>query len=466
MSISQESSVKLEELRNLLDTTSQRENTTEVVSLVAYLIGVRKQVFDNPHEPPQPEVYDRLQADKRARIVRNLCVIRNAIEHYFKKINDELKNYRGIYSLTEYIPQESIDQLAADGVNVFKKNAHYLGEHVVEINRLIRDRINNCKPLFPTWLNWEYIKDIFIMPDGLTVEGTKAAAEEFYERMSFYPYGVYLNWPAYECGNILYNDKKFVLALYEWNHDQFTQLNRVEDAGDYVTGNIYDFIEQGDKIVFFVDCENSDPYNFCAAIEALEEQYTGKIEKIILFDDVHTSSGWSILSDHVPIPVEYVAIERILEHKSLLDMKLAMRVSQEYYQNHVDAFVIVSSDSDYWAVITELPTARFLVMIEHGKSSPDMRDALDERGIFYCYIDEFNSARSEGLRLDAMFREMNGYIQEHLDFNFRDMMDAALTATRMNMDEAEKRQFYDKYIKTFQADIGPQGELEIRLKRV
>ena len=465
MSISAQDAEKLQELKNLLDTSSQRENTTEVVSIVAFLIGVRKQIFENQYEPPQLAVYSRLQTDKRARIIRNLCVLRNAIEHNFKKINNALKDYRSIYNMREYIPQESLDQLAADGITVFRKNVRYLGEHVVEINRLIRDRINNCKPLFPTWLNWEYIKELFIMPNGLTVEGTKAAAVEFYEKMDFYPYRVYLNWPARDCGNILNNDKKFVLSLYEWNHDRFTQYNRVEDAGEYVTGNIYDFIRQGEKVVFFVDCENSDPYNLCAALESLEEGYTRKIDKLILFDDVHTSTAWAFLKDHISIPVEYVLIERIKEQKSLVDIKLAMRVTQEYYQNGADSFVLVSSDSDYWAVITELPAARFLVMIEHGKSSADMRDALDEAGIFYCYIDEFNSARSEGIKVDAMFREMNRYLRENLSFSFTEMMNAALIATRVNMDEAERRQFFDKYIRTFQCGMDADGNLEIRLKR-
>lgn len=60
---------------------------------------------------------------------------------------------------------------------------------------------------------------------------------------------------------------------------------------------------------------------------------------------------------------------------------------------------------------------------------------------------------------------MNRYIRENLTFNFREMMDAALTATRVRMDEAERRQFFDKYIKTFQSSMDADGNLEIRLKK-
>lgn len=47
------------------------------------------------------------------------------------------------------------------------------------------------------------------------------------------------------------------------------------------------------------------------------------------------------------IPVEHIMTERIKQNKSLVDIKLTARACQEHYQNHVDSFVIVSSDSDY-----------------------------------------------------------------------------------------------------------------------
>lgn len=466
MTLSDANLNKLSQIHDTLKLKEQRtDRTTDIVSIFAYLIGVRKAMFLNEHEPPQIDVYNRLQNEKRARIIRNLCLVRTALESNFGRIFDAVKNrYQNIYNLSEYIPQEAVMQLSYDGITVFKKGNAFPGDHIIETNRLIKDRINNCKDLFPTWLNWQYVKDLFVMPDGLTDEGIKAEADVYSRNRDLYPYQVYMNWTPYDCGNILSSDKKFVTLLYEWNHDRFDQLNRVEDAGDYVTGNIYDFLDAGQKIIFCVDCENSDPYNFCAAIESLDEQYADKIEKIILFDDVHTSSAWEILEKHVSVPVEYVLIERLKENKSLVDLRLGMRVSQEFYANHVDSFVLVSSDSDYWAVISSLPEAKFLVMVEHGKCGPDIKAALDENGIFYCYIDEFHFARSEGIVMDSLYREMLRYINENLSFNFNDMFDSALTTARVNMSEAEKKQFFEKHIKPFRAEIGNDGYLQIRLK--
>ena len=56
-------------------------------------------------------------------------------------------------------------QLSQDCVMVFRKSSPYLGQYIIDINRLISDRINNCRALFPTWLNWEYLKSLFIMPE-------------------------------------------------------------------------------------------------------------------------------------------------------------------------------------------------------------------------------------------------------------------------------------------------------------
>ena len=467
MTLSREDALKLQEyLTQLNGKTHTTQRTTEVVSIFGYLIGVRKNIFENPNEPLQMECYERLSKEKAARIVRNLCILRTSIEHNFGKINDSLRNhYRSITSLPEYIPQDSLMELENDGISVFRKSNTKLGMHIIELNRLIGDRINNCKDLFPTWLNWDYVKGLFIMPEGLTEAGIKAGADEFFTYLECYPYGVYMNWAPVECGNVLSSDKKFVSLLYEWNNDQFRQWNKVEDAGDYVTGNICDFINDGNKVVFFVDCENSDPYNLCAALEGLDKEYSSKVDKVILFNDIHTSSAWQVLADHISIPVEHILIERVKENKSLVDIRLAMRVSEEFYKNDVDSFVIVSSDSDYWGVITGLPDANYLVMVEHGKCGPDIRDALDESGIFFCYIDEFHSARSEGIAMDSLYRELSRYITEHLQFNFQSMLNAALTATRINMTDAEKRQFFDKHIRPFQAAMDKEGQLQITLKK-
>lgn len=276
---------------------------------------------------------------------------------------------------------------------------------------------------------------------------------------------MYINWTPQDEGNILYNDKKFVTLLYRWHDDYFSDYSKVSDAGDYVKENVYDFIGESSKTVVVVDCENSDPYKLCATMRGLDDEYLQKIQKIILFDDVHTTSAWEILEDYVQIPVEHLVIERVKRDKSLVDIRLTARACQEHYQNEVDSFIIVSSDSDYWGLISSLPDARFLVMLEREKCGSDIKGALVESGIFYCYIDDFYSGRTSDIMRSALFREMQEYLERSLHLNAREMFEEALLATRIHMTAAERRQFYDKHIRQMRLVLDEEGNARIELKK-
>ena len=109
------------------DRAAYKDSTYEIVSKVAYLIGVPKRIFDNEHEAPKVEVYNRLDSDKTARIIRHLCIVRTAIERNFKRINERMRfQYETILSMPEYVPQESINQLSLDGVNFIKNTSKKL----------------------------------------------------------------------------------------------------------------------------------------------------------------------------------------------------------------------------------------------------------------------------------------------------------------------------------------------------
>lgn len=445
--------------------TSYKDSTYVIVSKIAYLIGVPRRIFENEHEPPQLKIFQQLENDKNARIIRHLCIIRTEIERNFKYINDKMRTeYQSILSLPQFVPADSINQLLADGVNFIRKSNIKLYEHVIEINRIISDRINNCKHLFPLWLNWKYIRELFIMPNGLCKTGTQAAAAVYYEYIRLYPYQMYIYWTPSDQGNVLFNDKRFVSLLYRWHGDEFTEYNKVSDAGSYIKDSIYDFIDTSRKVVIVVDCENSDPYKLSATLRRLDSAYTEKITSIILFDDVHTATAWSILEKFTSVPVEHILIERIKQNKSLVDIRLTARACQEYYENKVDSFVIVSSDSDYWGLISSLPKAQFLVMIEHDKCGPDMKAALANSGIFYCYLDDFYSGDSEELKTNALFQEMRDYMEKAVQLNVVDMFNDALRATRIGMTSAERQQFYDKYIKTLQLSINDEGKVSLVIK--
>ena len=62
----------------------------EIVSRVAYLIGVPEWVFENEFESPRLETFKELEKNKNARIIRNLCIVRAAIERWYPKISTKM----------------------------------------------------------------------------------------------------------------------------------------------------------------------------------------------------------------------------------------------------------------------------------------------------------------------------------------------------------------------------------------
>ena len=444
------------------DFIKYKDSTHDLVSKIGYLFGIPKKVFESDSLPQKLSIYNELDANKNARIIRNLCMLRTCIERGFKYINNAMRyDHRSILNMPEYIPSEIITQLNEDGIAFYKKTSIRLTHHIIEINKLIADRINNCKSIFPLWINWDYIKELFIMPDGTTEIGTKAATDVYYNNLNLYPYKIYFNWRKPEPeGNILYNDKKFTTLLYKWHGKEFTEYSKVSDAGKYVKDTIYDFIENGEKVVVIVDCENSDPYKLSSVFRNLDYKYTQKIATIILVDDVHTASAWRILEQFTSIPVEHVMTERVKDSKSLVDTILVARVCKEHYKNDVDSFIIVSSDSDYWGLIDSLKDdVAFLVMVERANCGPDLKNALVEAGIFYCYIDDFYSANTEDVKHVSLMRAMMNYIEDSIRLNVNEMFDNALRETRIEMTRSERNQFFAKYVKTIKMHIDDDGNV-------
>ena len=440
------------------------DSTYEIVSKVAYLIGVPRQYFEGGNGGLRQDIYMLLEESKHARMVRNLCVVRASVEQWFSEISEQIqKEYKSIYTVPEYIPQQALDQLSLDGIQFSQRAGTQPVTLIIEINRFICDRVNNCKSIFPVWLKWDYIRDLFIMKNGLTEWGAKAAADIYYDNVDYYPYGIYINLRPKQCIDILSSDKVFVTKLYQANKDRFTDIAKVSDAGDFVKDNIYGFISGADKVVMVVDCENSDPYRLCAALNGLAPETLAKIQKVMLFDDVHTVNAWRILERYSPVSVEHIMTKRVKEDKSLVDIEMTAITCREHYRNQVDSFVIVSSDSDYWGLISTLPEARFLMMIEKEKCGPEMKATLSKHGIFYCYIDSFYEGNCEGIKKNALFDEIYGILNKTFHLNVYEVFDQALIAARIQMKPAEKQQFFAKHISNMKLAIDEKGEVSIVL---
>ena len=157
-------------------------------------------------------------------------------------------------------------------------------------------------------------------------------------------------------------------------------------------------------------------------------------------------------------------IERLKDNKSLADVKVVARTCKEFYENSVDSFVLVSSDSDYWGLIEEMPQANFLIMVEHDKCSFALKDALMKKGIFYCYIDDFYSGGGDEIKAHALQRELQRTFDVSIEMNIYDALDGVLDRTRIEMTDTEKKKYLNKIKNQITVNIDEDGTIGLLLK--
>ncbi len=427
---------------------------------VAFLIGTKMDVLvDN--NPNEKDLFDKLSNDKNAVVLRTLCNIRsNLMLNYTNTERNIVFNMQNLDRQDIY--KEDIKTLSQNDINIIKVN-YKVNRYLADINMLISQRVGTVKDLFPEWVKWEYLKSLFVMPKGQNEDMIKAESKKFIQSRLSYPFTRYIYWHPVEEGNILLNDEKFLKILYRQFKDEFQDISKVKDASESVKTNIYDFINNNDSTVIVVDCENSDAYKLASVLKQLDSNEIERINKIMLYDDIHTTRAWAFLNKITNIPVEHILVDRIKENKSLVDMKMCAGVSASYYRDNITSFILCSSDSDFWGLISSMPEANFLVMIEYSKCGPDIKNALIENGTYYCSIDDFCTGNIKNFKMAILHNELESRIKNMVELDTNALLDDIFTTLRMEISDAERQNFYKKYIQSMSLQIDKEGIMRIRI---
>ena len=448
-------------LPNNISTTVE---TKELVTTIAYMIGVKKHIVEQCFDAECHDTLQMLYASQPATIIRYLCKLRTALMLRFKRTDREMRNNLMNLDRLEWYDAANIKQLEKWGIPIIKAN-YRAEKYANDFCELISRHIDKCASLFPDWVNWAYIRELFCIPHYTKKGVIKAETDKFTANRMVYPFQTYIYWKPYDCGSLLMSDRKFLKLLYGFHNDHFDDFTKYRNANDELKNNIYDFVAQSNRTVIAVDCENSDVYKLYAVLRNLNADDLSKIEKIYLYDDHHTTPAWKWLSTFTSIPVEHLVIERVTERKSLVDIMLATGVCQRYYEDGVDSFILVSSDSDYWGLISSLQKARFLVMYEYAKCGSAIKSALSEHGIYYCSIDDFCSGNVEEFKRAVLFDLLEKYLPDLLYLNGFELLEQLYTEARITASEGEKKAFYKRYIQTLSLKCDPEGTFRIEIKK-
>lgn len=294
-----------------IDDNKQYENyKKDIVTKIAYLIGVKDSIIKTNRF--EQNIISSLEENDNAKIIRALSILRSEFIRNFKEISSRNMNLEPLETLTDLISVDLIKYLRNKGIEIVHVNAN-LTSHIAYVNQIILEKIDLIKDVIPSWIKWEYVKSIFLMPgcyagfNGSNISNTKQNQKitlainrtriKLATYSSFYPYRTYLNWPENKIkpyyGNILLNDEKFLKILYASFDETFYAKEYVIDATSEDKNSIYDFVEKSINIAILVDCENVDPYRFASVFKNLNEENLEKIKKVILYDDVNTSNAWT-----------------------------------------------------------------------------------------------------------------------------------------------------------------------------
>lgn len=438
--------------------------TKNIVTTVAYMIGIRKSIVENIAEENM-ELLNFLCDSKNCKIIRYLCKLRTSLMLNFKKTDIEMKTNLTNIDKLKWFDHDNIRQLEEWNIKIVKANGSS-SQYMEIINKYISDNISNCKSLFPEWVNWDYIKDLFIIPRFTQEKIIKGEFAKYMANIDYYPFQQYIHWDKpYDCGGMLINDAKFFSVVYKIHNDIYIYKSNYREADDTIKEKIYQFINDTDSVEIVVDCENSNPYKLCSVLTSLKHEEISKIQKIILFDDIHTSPGWDLIDIFVKLPVEHIMVERVKEQKSLVDIKMTATVCMEHYQNKVSSFLLFSSDSDYWGLISSLPNANFLMMFEYSKVSEAIKRTLSQHEIYYCAIDDFGTGKIDEFKKFVLLRLLKKYLADLLHYNGKEIVSKLYAEAKISAEQSEQDNFYKKYIKTLKFVADDNGNLTLEIQK-
>lgn len=450
---------------------SELETSHIIASRTAYLAGVKEEHFytqrsENGKFSLDRAVFDELEKDRSAKAIRCLTALRTIINCNFKQLDSAFKNE--LKNLTSMDLTKSLVQMLHNfGIEIYKANPtiQYYAE---KVNELIAANIQTIRHLYPDWVEFAYIKKLFVFPDF--ARSCISYYNTYKNHWNQMPYHTYLHISESYLtthpliGNLFYDDAKFLETLYDMNGTTFIYGFATHQESEDTRAALDAFAEKAQKIVVVVDAENSDPIKLAGAMEGLRGNLRAKLVKLLLINDVNASSLWNQLADFIDCPVEVLQMERVVAHKSLSDVALTAALCKEHFVNGVDSFLLASSDSDFTGLVRALPTAKFTMLMERSKSSAATREALAQENVGLVCLDDFNVGHAAyRLQWSGLKLLCQKYIQQRMqEINVNSMIEYAMLNSRVSLNEAERAQFRRR-ANGLHVSIDAKGNLSLEL---
>ena len=118
-------------------------DTKELVTTIAYLIGVKDDIITKCFEPDYTDLIQKLHESKEASIIRYLSKIRTTLFYKFKDTDHEMRyNLKNLDRL-EWYNKDEIKKLHEWGIELIKPN-YRAEKYMNDLCELIAANIDNC----------------------------------------------------------------------------------------------------------------------------------------------------------------------------------------------------------------------------------------------------------------------------------------------------------------------------------
>ena len=124
------------------------------------------------------------------------------------------------------------------------------------------------------------------------------------------------------------------------------------------TSDMYKYM-QVDDVEIYVDCDNVEFFKFITFMNTISHFNT--IKNIVLIVDEKANFLWKVFDKFYTgkVNIKTIFVPRLKDHKSVADIVLTKEICQSVYTRNQNRVVLVSSDSDFFGLISVLSDVSF-----------------------------------------------------------------------------------------------------------
>ena len=201
----------------------------------------------------------------------------------------------------------------------------------------------------------------------------------------------YREIPGIDIDESIYIDTKAILnTLYTrndtyWNGQYIGTKMDIEVLDMQTRKQVEKAFEMSDylkvkDLKLFVDCDNIEFFKFLGFLNTLSPE---NVSGIVLIVDEKSNYLWRVFDKIYKgsIPVKSISVPRLKEQKSVVDVVLTKEICKSVYCDGLDKVLLISSDSDFFGLISSLIDVDFGVCFVSSAMGVDYLKYLENNNI-------------------------------------------------------------------------------------